>query len=235
MEEEYILSPYPEVDEIIDNACEQFRAFAQNKWKEFEKEKQDFALKKEKLNECDEKLRQKEAELNRREEILKTQEDEQYQRFKREWFDTLGIWWKPGDTVYRYRFFRHQSTCPACEGKKTMDVTFSGKVHKIPCPICNGTGFGGGDYDTIVSKIRIETVNYSVSKLIENNKGVPETKVCADIDDYNSERSSTNLYVYDFDEHKYMYVLPKTVYRTEEECKQQAEKELRLQFGKKKS
>ena len=170
MEEEYTLSPYPEVDEIIDTACEQFRAFAQNQGTEFEKELQDFALKKEKLNECDEKLRQKEAELNRREEILKTQEDEQYQRFKREWFNTLGIWWKPGDTAYRYKFFRHQSTCPACEGKKTMDVTFSGKVHKIPCPICNGTGFGGGDYDTIVSKIRIETVNYSVSKLIENNR-----------------------------------------------------------------
>lgn len=179
---------YPEVEEIIDEATNKFDKILhdmfQSQYDEIKLRSEELERKSRQLSEKDLQLRQQEVSLEQRQELLQRDEEKQYQKFKQNWFHTLGLDLDIGDIVYFYKTNSQNIDCPRCHGLKKVRAKYfsNDEEFTIDCPLCQGWGKvkGETEYEVIkgtVSQIDIKLVkkeNRSV-ELEHDYYGEPES------------------------------------------------------------
>lgn len=107
---------YPEVDEIVDRATADFGSFLQETFKsqyeDIQRSLDVITSRNEQLSERARELSEKAKSLQKREETLQKDEEKQYQKFKQQWFHTLGLDLDIGDIVYYYKTSSQNIDCP---------------------------------------------------------------------------------------------------------------------------
>lgn len=209
---------YHEVEEIIEEAGDKFEEFLKTKYKEMvqdlEDREQAVRNVEEKTSKLSIELVQKEHQLNERERELKEDEEKLYNKFKLNWFKSLGIDWEVGDVGFTYSLKEIKEICPTCQGKGQVSALINGTYYQMRCPVCGGYSKTiTKDYDYIIKKIRIVEINYRVRK----RKADKDLKVSVDKSSYLDE-SVTHLCAEDERGNYSSNYLPEKVFHTEEEC-----------------
>ena len=225
--EDYEYEPnYPEVEEIIEEASDKFEKFI----------KQQYAAKIQTLNmqkEAVDKLKSqileikngsdiREKELNKKEQALQEAEEKLYNKFKLEWFKSLGIDWEIGDVAYTYSLKEIQEECPTCKGTGQVIADINGEKYPMRCPHCGGyTKRVTIGYDYVIKKLRIIEINYRVRKRKFKN----ELTVSVDKSSYMDENNTYLCAEDDRGNYSSQY-LPEKIFHTEEECIKAAKEEV---------
>lgn len=185
---------YPEVDEIVDRATADFGSFLQETFKsqyeDIQRSLDVITSRNEQLSERARELSEKAKSLQKREETLQKDEEKQYQKFKQQWFHTLGLDLDIGDIVYYYKTSSQNIDCPRCHGLKKVRAKYfsNDEEFTIDCPLCHGWGKvkGETEYEIVsgtVSQINIRLIkkeNRSVELEQADYYGEPES--CAYVD-----------------------------------------------------
>lgn len=225
--EDYEYEPnYPEVEEIIEDASSKFEEFIKqqyaNKIQKLNIQKEAINNLKSQVLEIKSGFDQREKELKAREQALKAAEEKLYNKFKQEWFKTLGIDWEVGDTGYIYSLKEIQEECPTCKGTGNVVAEINGEKYPIRCPHCGGYAKRVTvGYDYAIKKVRILEINYKVRK----RKVGTEVTVAADKSSYMDE-AQTYLCIEDENGNYSSQCLPEKAFHTEEECIEAAKEEV---------
>lgn len=217
---------YPEVEEIIEEASNKFEEFIK---KQYVDQVRNLNLQKEAVNKLESQILEiksgfdaREKELNKKEQALQEAEEKLYNKFKLEWFKSLGIDWEIGDVGFTYTLKEIKETCSTCQGKGQVLAMVNGTYYQMRCPVCGGyTKQVTKDYDYVVKKIRILEIDYRVRK----RKVDKDLKVSVDKNSYLDE-SSTYLCAEDERGNYSSHYLPEKVFHTEEECIKAAKDEI---------
>ena len=217
---------YPEVEEIIEEAGDKFEEFLKTKYKErvqdLEDREQAIRNAEKRTSKLSIELVQKEHQLSEREREIREEEDKLYNKFKLDWFKSLGVDWEVGDVGFTYSLKEIKETCPTCQGKGQVSALINGTYYQMRCPVCGGyTAQITKDYDYVIKKIRIVEIDYRVRK----RKVDKDLKVSVDKSSYLDE-SSTHLCAEDERGNYSSQYLPEKVFHTEEECIKAAEDEV---------
>lgn len=217
---------YPEVEEIIEEASDKFEEFLKTKYKErvqdLENREQSVRNAEKRTSKLSIELVQKEHQLSEREREIKEEEDKLYNKFKLDWFKSLGIDWEVGDVGFTYSLKEIKEACPTCQGKGQVLAMINGTHYQMRCPVCGGyTTQITKDYDYVIKKIRIVEIDYRVRK----RKVDKDLKVSVDKSSYLDE-SNTHLCAEDERGNYSSQYLPEKVFHTEEECIKAAEDEV---------
>lgn len=217
---------YPEVEEIIEEASGKFETFLKTQYKErvqdLEDREQSVRNAEKRTSKLSIELVQKEHQLNEREREIREEEDKLYNKFKLDWFKSLGVDWEVGDVGYTYSIKEIQETCPTCQGKGQVSALINGTYYQMRCPACGGYSKTiTKDYDYVIKKIRIIEIDYRVRKRrVDKN-----LTVNVDKKSYLDE-SSTYLYIEDERGNYSSQCLPEKTFHTEEECIKAAKEEI---------
>lgn len=217
---------YPEVEEIIEEASDKFEKFLKDRYKErvynLENREQTVRNAEQRTSKLSIELAQKEHQLNERERELREEEEKLYNKFKLEWFKSLGIDWEIGDVGFTYTLKEIKETCSTCQGKGQVLAMVNGTYYQMKCPVCGGyTKQVTKDYDYVVKKIRILEIDYGVRK----RKVDKDLKVSVDKSNYLDE-SNTYLCAEDERGNYSSHYLPEKVFHTEEACVKAAKDEV---------
>lgn len=216
---------YPEVEEIIEEALDKFEEFIK---KQYIDQIRNLNLQKEAVDKLESQILEikngfdaREKELNKREQAIQEAEDKLYNKFKFEWFKSLGIDWEVGDIAYTYSLKEIQEECPTCKGTGNVIADINGEKYPMRCPHCGGYAkrvtIG---YDYVIKKLRITEVNYRVRKRKVKN----ELTVSVDKSSYLDE-SQTYLNAEDEKGNSSQYLAEK-LFHTEEKCIKAAKEEI---------
>lgn len=219
-------SNYPEVEEIIEEAGDKFEKFLKTKYKEkvqdLENREQSVKNAEKRTSKLSIELVQKEHQLSEREREIREEEDKLYNKFKLDWFKSLGADWEIGDVGFTYSLKEIKEACPTCQGKGQVLAMINDAPYQMRCPVCGGyTTQITKDYDYVIKKIRIVEIDYRVRK----RKVDKDLKVYVDKGSYMDE-SSTYLCAEDERGNYSSNYLPEKVFHTEEECIKAAEDEV---------
>lgn len=225
--EDYEYEPnYPEVEEIIEDASDKFEKLIKQQYADKLKE---LTNKQEAIDKLESQILEikngfdaREKELNKREQSLQEAEEKLYNKFKFEWFKSLGIDWEVGDIGYIYSLKEIRKECPTCKGTGNVVAKINDEKYQISCPHCGGYAKKvtiGYDYE--IKKIRVLEINYEVRK----RRIGAEVIVAADKSLYLDE-AKTYLCIEDERGNYLSQYVPEKVFHTEEECIKTAKEEV---------
>lgn len=166
---DYEIEPnYPEVEEIIENATDEFSKFLHNafvdEYKSIETAKQNNTTKEKTLNECSIALDKREYELEKREVEIAKIEEAQYEKAKIKWFATLGLNFDIGDTVYYLKDISEFIDCPMCSRAGRVKAKIKDVEHEVVCPTCKGNCRIQGEKQIKVVEAKVKEINVSICK-----------------------------------------------------------------------
>lgn len=213
---------YPEVEEIIKNATDEFSKFLHDAFKE---EYDDINIKNKSVTELAEKywkklkvLDEREKQLNQKEQDIEASKTAIYHKIRNDWFKSIGLNFDIGDTVYYKKNASRDIPCEACKGVGETNVIVGGKEYHVQCPICHGQKYEWIPDFFKVQEAKVHKINILVNKDEHNIMSIVE-------DTTKYEERISGIWVGDVDSKDGRYLKPSEVYKTKEEVEKLIKKE----------
>ena len=219
---------YPEVEEIIENATDEFSKFLHetfvDEYKGIKTSKDLNAINAKELDERKKALDKREYELEKREVEIAKIEEEQYEKAKVKWFAKLGLNFDIGDTAYYLKDVTERVTCPTCNGKhrvvakiENADNTFT--ECEVTCPNCN--------YGWIKGKKEYEIIEAKVEKIKATIRKTQQGSVDMERTNWSGNEFATCVWVRNKKDRESIEIIGEKLYKTKEEAEKLIEEELK--------